>query len=105
MMFGEVGGWFYKGLGGIFPDPEQPGYKHIVLRPNFVGLDQFEAKHNSPYGEIVSKWEKKKKNVKYNITIPANSNATLYLPENVKGEERIIKLEAGQHSLDFKLIK
>lgn len=24
MMFGEIGGWFYKGLGGIFPDPEQP---------------------------------------------------------------------------------
>lgn len=36
MMFGEIGGWFYKGLGGIFPDPEQPGFKHIILRPNFV---------------------------------------------------------------------
>ena len=38
MMFGEIGGWFYKGLGGIFPDPEQPGFKHILLRPNFVDV-------------------------------------------------------------------
>ena len=32
MMFGEIGGWFYKGLGGIFPDPENPGFKHILLQ-------------------------------------------------------------------------
>jgi alpha-L-rhamnosidase len=99
MMFGEIGGWFYKGLGGIKPDPEQPGFKHIILRPNFVdGLTQFEAKHRSPYGMIVSQWERKKKNITYNIEIPANSSVTLYLPENIKGEQ-VIKLEAGKHSL------
>ena len=55
MMFGEIGGWFYKGLGGIFPDPQQPGFKHILLRPNFPSdLKQFEARHRSPYGEIQS---------------------------------------------------
>lgn len=105
MMFGEIGGWFYKGLGGIFPDPQQPGFKHIVLRPNFVsGLNQFEAKHNSPYGLIVSKWERKKKNIICNMEIPANSSATLYLPGNVKGE-RIMKLGAGKHSLNLEMIK
>lgn len=62
MMFGEIGGWFYKGLGGIFPDPQQPGFKHILLRPNFPSdLKQFEARHRSPYGEIQSQWERKKK--------------------------------------------
>ena len=61
MMFGEIGGWFYKGLGGIFPDPENPGFKHILLRPNFPsGLNEFEARYQSPYGEICSKWERKK---------------------------------------------
>lgn len=105
MMFGEIGGWFYKGLGGIFPDAEQPGYKHIILRPNFVGLDKFEAKHNSPYGQIISGWEKKKKKITYNITIPANSSATLYLPDNVKGEQRTMELESGTHTFNFNLIK
>ncbi|WP_165043562.1 glycoside hydrolase family 78 protein [Dysgonomonas sp. ZJ709] len=99
MMFGEIGGWFFKGLGGIKPDPEQPGFKHIILRPNFVeGLTQSETKHRSPYGMIVSQWERKKKNITYNIEIPANSSATLYLPEDIKGEQ-VIKLEAGKHSL------
>ena len=36
MMFGEIGGWFYKGLGGIFPDPENPGFKHILLRTHLI---------------------------------------------------------------------
>lgn len=103
MMFGEIGGWFYKGLGGIKPDPEQPGFKHILLRPNFVsGLSKFEAKHNSPYGQIISAWERKKKKIVYTIEIPANSYATLYLPANVK-EQKVLKLEAGKHTFNFTL--
>lgn len=105
MMFGEIGAWFYKGLGGIFPDEEQPGFKHIILRPNFIdGLEQFEAKHKSPYGEIVSKWTAKKQNVTYEIVIPANSSATLYLPESIAGE-KVMTLEAGTHKLKLKKIK
>ncbi|MDR0825042.1 MAG: glycoside hydrolase family 78 protein [Prevotella sp.] len=102
MMFGEIGGWFYKGLGGIFPDASQPGFKHIILRPNFVeGLNEFEAQFQSPYGQIISKWEHKKEDVIYNITIPANSTATLYLPDNIKGD-KVLELKAGKHTLMLK---
>lgn len=102
MMFGEIGAWFYKGLGGIFPDAERPGFKHIILRPNFIkDLKQFETQHHSPYGLITSKWEWKKKSITYEIIIPANSTATLYLPENIKGTTKIIKLEAGRHILNL----
>ena len=105
MMFGEIGAWLYKGLGGIFPDPRQPGFKHIILKPNFPkDLNQFEASHNSPYGQIVSKWKKEKKNIIYDIEIPANSEATLYLPANIQGDN-IMKLEAGSHSLKLKVKK
>ncbi len=103
MMFGEIGGWFFKGLGGIKPDPDQPGFKHIILRPNFVSkLTHFEAKHNSPYGQIISNWKSKNKKVIYEVEIPANSSATLYLPDNVK-ENQVLKLEAGKHILNFTL--
>ncbi|WP_029904665.1 glycoside hydrolase family 78 protein [Prevotella sp. 10(H)] len=105
MMFGEIGGWFYKGVGGIFPDEAQPGFKHIILRPNFVeGLNHFEAKHKSPYGLIVSKWERKKNTITYTVEIPANSSATLYLPDYVK-EKGTQKLEAGKHSFKYTLNK
>jgi len=85
IMFGEVSAWFFKALGGIKPDPEQPGFKNIILRPNFVaGLDYATVSHRSPYGEIVSKWERKKKDTIYSVTVPANSTADLYLPEGVQ---------------------
>lgn len=104
MMFGEIGAWFYKGLGGIFPDPAQPGFKHIILRPNFPsGLNQFEAKFKSPYGEIGSKWERKKNRIVYHVVIPANSSATFYAPASVKGE-RVVELEAGKHTFELKQV-
>lgn len=105
MMFGEIGGWFYKGLGGIFPDSEQPGFKHILLRPNFVkDLKHFEATYNSPYGTIVSKWKWNRKKINYEVVVPANSTATLYLPDYVKGE-KVIELAAGTHNLVFAVSK
>ena len=82
IMFGEISAWYYKALGGIFPDETQPGFKNILLKPNFVaGLDFFTAEHNSPYGRIVSSWEKTGRDVEYHVTIPANSTATLFLKD------------------------
>lgn len=103
MMFGEIGAWFFKGLGGIKPDADKPGFKHIVLRPQFVNeLNHFEVKHNSPYGWIVCQWEKKKKGITYTVEVPANSTATLYLPENIK-DNKMMTLESGKHILKLKL--
>lgn len=104
MMFGEIGAWFFKGLGGIFPDPQSPGFKHILLQPNFAtDLKQFKATHMSPYGEIISEWEVKGKKVTYNVTIPANSTATLTLPSYIKVDKRTVKLESGKHSFTYRL--
>jgi alpha-L-rhamnosidase len=65
-------------------------------------LTQFEAKHNSPYGEIVSKWERKGKRIQYVVRIPANSTATLTLPADVK-DAKTITLEAGEHTFSLRL--
>src|SRR5690606_29080788 len=77
MMFGEIGGWFFKSIGGILPDPSQPGFKHILLKPIFPeGLDDATVKHRSPYGTIVSGWAKAEDTVTYTVEIPPNSFAT-----------------------------
>jgi alpha-L-rhamnosidase len=82
IMFGEISAWFYKALGGIRPDPEHPGFKNILLQPCFVkGLTHFEASYNGPFGLIVSKWVKNKEKIDYFVTVPANSSATLFLPD------------------------
>ncbi|MGA0373113.1 MAG: family 78 glycoside hydrolase catalytic domain [Flavobacteriaceae bacterium] len=80
IMFGEIGAWFYKALGGIKPDPEQPGFKNILLEPHFVkGLEKFEAQHNGPYGKILSRWKKYNGKIFYDIIVPPNSSATLVI--------------------------
>lgn len=81
IMFGEISAWYYKALGGIFPDPAAPGFKNIILKPNFVtGLQSFEASHEGPYGKIFSSWQKKGRSVYYHVIIPPNSTADLMLP-------------------------
>ena len=122
IMFGEVNAWYYKALGGIFPDEDQPGFKNTVLKPNFVkGLTHFEASHESPYGNIISSWRRKGKTIEYEVTVPANSTATLYLNgksirENNKPLEKnplielnksdpgmhILRLKAGSYSFSIK---
>lgn len=102
MMFGEIGAWFFKGLGGIYPDVAQPGFKHIILRPHFEkNLDQFDAQFQSPLGLVQSNWKWNKKRVNYSVVIPPNSSATLYLPDYIEGE-KIVKLTAGSHSFTFR---
>ncbi len=81
-MFGEIGAWLYKGMGGINPDQEAPGFKNIILRPSFFReLEHASASHQSPYGKIVSEWKREGKKLFYTIVIPANSTADLYLPD------------------------
>lgn len=105
IMFGDINAWMYRALGGLFPDENKAGFKHIQLRPNFVkALNQFEAKHTSPYGEIVSSWKRTDKQILYHLVIPANSSATLYLPENIEGE-KTIQLSAGFYDLELREIK
>ena len=78
IMFGEIGAWMYKGPGGIKPDATKPGFKNVLLQPNFVkGLNHFSATHNGPYGIISSAWKRTTTGIVYTVIIPANSTATL----------------------------
>ena len=111
MMFGEIGAWFYKGLGGIYPDAEQPGFKHIILKPYFEKeLENFRAEFRSPYGQIVSDWKWNGNIVEYDIVIPANSSATFYVPDNavVKGVDtkglNYIYLDSGSYAFKIEII-
>jgi len=80
IMFGEIGAWFYKSPGGIYPDENQPGFKNVILKPDFVkGLNSFETNHTGPFGSIVSSWKKAGLKIEYHVIIPPNSTADLSL--------------------------
>ena len=81
MLVGDLGIWLYENLAGIKSDPEQPGFKHIIMRPEPVGDLQFlKASHRSPYGLIASDWQKQDGAFRWKITIPPNTTATVYVP-------------------------
>lgn len=74
-------GWFYQGLAGIRPDVTAPGFKKILIKPAIVGdLTWVKAHHDSPYGRIVSNWKRQGDQLTMEVTIPANTTATIYVP-------------------------
>jgi len=78
---GTPGAWFYEGLAGILPDPENPGFKHFTLRPGIVkSVDWVNCSYQSPYGKIVSNWKIEGNTFKWDVTVPANTTTTVYVP-------------------------
>lgn len=81
IMFGEIGAWLFKGIGGIKPDEHNPGFKNVIITPNFIeGLEHFTATHEGPYGNIISAWKRVGKQIHYQLTVPPNSSAAISFP-------------------------
>jgi alpha-L-rhamnosidase len=81
MLVGDLVTWFYENLAGIRPDPARPGFKHILMRPTPVGDLMFvRASHKSPYGKIVSDWKRDGDRFTWNLAVPANTQATVFVP-------------------------
>jgi alpha-L-rhamnosidase len=95
MLVGDLVIWLYESLAGIQSDPAQPGFKHIIMHPQPVGdLQWIKATHLSLYGKIVSQWQRTDESFDWQITVPPNSTATVYVPAN--SPENIT--ESGQPS-------
>ncbi|MGC3959935.1 MAG: glycoside hydrolase family 78 protein [Verrucomicrobiota bacterium] len=79
---GCVSEWLITQTAGI--DTHGPGFKNIVIRPEIVKPDQsfswVKAKYNSIRGPVASSWQRNGERLDLNISIPANTTATVYLP-------------------------
>jgi alpha-L-rhamnosidase len=81
MLLGDLITWLFEYLGGIQPDLTHPGFKHIVMNPQLPdGLEYARAEHDSQYGKIVSDWKIDGQRFVWDVTIPANTTATVYIP-------------------------
>ena len=81
LMLGHLMEWFYAGLGGISQKENSIVYKEVLIAPRIIdAIESAEATFESPYGRIVSRWEKSEGAVEINIQIPANSIAIVKLP-------------------------
>lgn len=77
--FGAVAEWMFRIICGI--DTDGPAYKQIVIHPRPGGkLTYAKASYESIHGEIATDWKIKDHTFKLNVTIPANTTATVYVP-------------------------
>jgi alpha-L-rhamnosidase len=91
-MFGSVSEWFYRWLGGIRPDPENPGFERFVIKPAVPeGLTYVNCSYESPYGQIVSNWKKENSRYRYEIKIPGGTTANVMLSLKDSQKIEIIK--------------
>lgn len=80
-MLGQIMEWFYGDLAGIAPDPDAPGFKNILIKPQPVGdVTWARASFNSVRGKIVSDWKRGQGKFNLKVTVPANTTATIWLP-------------------------
>ena len=104
IMFGDFACWAYQRLAGIrlpdggtaaTPDPSAIAFKEILIAPEFIPqLNHVSASVMSMYGRIAVKWCREGGKVQLDITIPANTSATLRLPGLADR-----KLAAGHHTV------
>jgi alpha-L-rhamnosidase len=81
IMFGDISAWFYRALGGIRPDPEGAGFKKTIIHPCPLGdLAWVRAEHVSMYGPIRSRWQKEGGAFRLEVSLPASTTATVYVP-------------------------
>lgn len=81
MMLGDLIIWFYENLAGIKSATDDPGFKTIVMKPDFTSQpDHVSASYTSAYGTIESTWTITRNKLKWDIKVPCNSTALVHIP-------------------------
>ena len=93
--YGAIGNWMYREAAGIKTDPQVPGYKAIQIKPivtqklNFVKADLL-----TYYGKVASEWRWSLGQLIFDVTIPVNTSAKVYVPAS-----SVAKVKEGGRSL------
>jgi len=88
-MFGGGLVWLYRRVCGVQTDENEPGYRHIIIKPTPVGdLKWALYETETSYGKLSCHW-KIKKNGRFvlKLKIPAGTHATVILPDGSSPQE------------------
>jgi alpha-L-rhamnosidase len=87
MLLGDLLVWCYEYLAGIQNTAGSSGFERITMRPHPVdGLDYVKASYRSVRGNIESAWKKADGAFQWEITLPANTVARVYVPAAGRAE-------------------
>ena len=90
MLLGDLITWLYEDVAGIAAD--SPGCKTLVMRPYVLAAGAAAAAYQTPYGMVKSSWKKEGTNFTWNLSLPGNTRATVWLPAG--------DIQEGGHPLD-----
>ena len=80
--YGAVGAWLYAYVAGITLDPGVPGYQKFILKPQPGGhLTHAKAFLETAHGRIESSWQLEDGKFNYRFVVPANTSASVELPD------------------------
>lgn len=97
---GNLAAWHVESLAGIRPDPQGPGFKRFIIRPNVIGdLHWVESWYDCVHGRIQSNWCKREGRLVMDVVVPANTTAMVYVPatdpQSVEESGRSAKTQPG----------
>lgn len=102
MLLGDLLIWYYERLAGIRNSDGTNAFQLIEMRPDFPkGLESVNATYQSVRGPITSSWENKQGKILWNIEIPANAEAMVYIPARSKSTV----LESGKPATKAKGVR
>jgi alpha-L-rhamnosidase len=79
--YGAIGDWMYRVVAGLDTYEDEPGYKHIKIKPHIGGgLTNASASLQTYYGRATSGWKVEGNKIILDIEIPANTKATVLMP-------------------------
>ena len=114
--YGAVCQWLFEAVAGFRPDPENPGFKHIIYEPTIMpALSPVAAHHDAHVGRIEAGWTVDGDRVRYAVKVPDGTTGTLVLAQNyteatvdghslpaAQGKARA-PLAPGDHTVTFRI--
>ncbi|GGH65574.1 alpha-L-rhamnosidase [Filimonas zeae] len=102
--YGAIGDWMYRVMAGIGTDSVGgEGYKKIVIKPHpGGGLDYVKAALQTYYGKVAVHWKRVNGTIKMEVAIPANTTATVYVPQRDGITYEKVSVGSGHYQFESK---
>ena len=76
-----VGEWLWRNVAGLNPDPDDPGYRSMTIRPRPTKeVSSCRARYLSVRGAIEIEWALRGREFRLDITVPVGARAKVFFP-------------------------
>jgi len=95
VFLGDISAWMINTLAGINYDVEHRGFEKIIIKPDYIeDLSWVKGEYKSVKGMIKSEWKREGKKITLEVSIPANTSATIFT-------DKEIEVGGGSYKFEF----